>query len=129
MQEKHPSWCWPSTPASTFEQWLTSDERRRILGEMERHTEGDRTVNVVGGFAGWFTPVGGPDVKRWKSAVAVLGALVPVSLLFTAIRLALFPDHRTLRIATVLGNIVGILVLTWLVMPTVTRRLDSWLRR
>ena len=59
--------------------WLASDERRRILAEMERHTIGARTFNVVGGFAGWFGMRDGHDVKRWKSAATVLLALVPVS--------------------------------------------------
>ena len=44
--------------------WLASDERRRILAEMERHTIGERTVNVVGGFAGWFAPGGGSSEVR-----------------------------------------------------------------
>ena len=47
---------------------------------MEQFTEGDRTVNVVGGFAGWFDSMGGAQVKKWKSAVAVLLALIPTSL-------------------------------------------------
>lgn len=113
---------------ANLDRWLVSDERRRILGQMEQFTEGDRTVNVVGGFAGWFDSAGGAQVKKWKSTVAVLLALIPTSLAFTAIRLALFPDLHP-ALATVLGNIVGIVVLTWLLMPTITRRLDPWLRR
>jgi antibiotic biosynthesis monooxygenase (ABM) superfamily enzyme len=108
--------------------WLHSPERLRILAAMERHTEGERTVNVVGGFAGWFAPNSGGNVTRWKSAAAVLLALIPVSLLYTAIRLWLFPDLHP-AIATVIGNIIGIVVLTWFLMPRVTRLLDTWLRR
>jgi antibiotic biosynthesis monooxygenase (ABM) superfamily enzyme len=111
-----------------LDHWLDSDGRRRILAEMERHTIGERTVNVVGGFAGWFAPSGGGNVARWKSAAAVLLARIPVSLLYTAVRLWLFPDLHA-AIATVIGNVVGIVALTWLLMPVVTRRLDGWLRR
>ena len=110
-----------------LDRWLMSDERRRILAEMEQHTEGDRTVNVVGGFAGWFDSMGGAQVTKWKSALAVLLALIPTSLAFTALRLAFFPDLHPAAV-TVLGNVVGIVVLTWLLMPIVTRRLDAWLR-
>lgn len=113
---------------ANLDHWLQSDERRRILVEMERYTEGDRTVNVVGGFAGWFESMAGMQVKKWKSAVAILLALIPTSLAFTALRLALFPDLAP-ALATVIGNVVGIFVLTWLLMPLVTRHLDSWLRR
>ena len=108
--------------------WLVSDERRRILAEMERHTIGARTLNVVGGFAGWFGTRDGHDVKRWKSAATVLLALVPVSLLFLALRLWLFPDLHIVA-ATVLSNVVGIVVLTWVLMPPITRWLSGWLRR
>ena len=111
-----------------LDQWLASPERAGILGEMERHSDGERTVNVVGGFAGWFTPLGGADVRRWKSAVTVLAAIVPVSLLYTLLRISLFPDLHA-AVATVIGNVVGIVVLTWLAMPWLTRRLDGWLRR
>jgi antibiotic biosynthesis monooxygenase (ABM) superfamily enzyme len=108
--------------------WLGSDERRRILDQMEQYTEGDRTVNVVGGFAGWFDSTRGAQVRKWKSTVAVLVALIPTSLAFTAVRLTFFPDLHP-ALATVLGNVIGIVVLTWLLMPVVTRRLDGWLRR
>ena len=113
---------------ANLDRWLASDERRRILQQMEEYTQGDRTVNVVGGFAGWFESTGRARVKKWKSAAAVLLALIPTSLAFTAIRLALFPDLHP-AFASVIGNVVGIIVLTWLLMPIVTRRLDPWLRR
>jgi len=111
-----------------LDEWLAAPERVRIIRAMEQHCEGERTINVVGGFAGWFTPLGGPEVKRWKSAAAVLGALVPISLLYTLVRLALFPGLHP-AIATVAGNVIGIVALTWLVMPWLTQRLDGWLRR
>lgn len=112
---------------ANLDHWLASEDRARILREMERHTQGARTVNVVGGFAGWFEGRGAP-VKRWKSAVAVLLALVPVSLAFLGLRLALFPDLHPV-VATILGNVLGIVVLTWAVMPWLTDRLATWLRR
>jgi antibiotic biosynthesis monooxygenase (ABM) superfamily enzyme len=108
--------------------WLRSAERQRILAEMDQHTEGARTVNVVGGFAGWFAPGGGGEVRRWKSAAAVLLALVPVSLAVLAVRLWVAPDLNPV-LATVIGNVIGIVVLTWVLMPRITRWLDAWLRR
>ncbi len=52
---------------------------------MEQHTVGERTVNVVGGFAGWFEAGGPAPVRRWKSAAVVLLGLIPVSLAFLAL--------------------------------------------
>jgi antibiotic biosynthesis monooxygenase (ABM) superfamily enzyme len=108
--------------------WLGSDDRREILERMAPIVEGDRTVNVVGGFAGWFTPVGVPGVRPWKQATAVLLALFPVSLATTVVRQAVAPDLPTVP-AVLVANVVGVAALTWLIMPRLTRRLDGWLRR
>lgn len=107
--------------------WLESSERRDLLAEIEPFLEGERTVNVVGGFAGWFVGPG-PGVRRWKQACIVLLALFPTSLVLTRLRAWLLPDvHWTL--AVLFGNAVGVAVLTWLLMPLLTRLFDGWLRR
>lgn len=108
--------------------WLQSDERLEILDRMAPHVEGDRTVNVVGGFAGWFTPVGAPGVRPWKQAAVVLLALFPVSLLVTVGRQAVLPDLAVVP-AVLLGNVIGVTALTWVIMPRLTRWLEGWLRR
>ena len=110
-----------------LDHWLRSPERQVLLERMADLTEGQRTVNVVGGFAGWFGPNGAP-VKRWKSAVAVLIALVPTTLFVTSLREALFPDLHLVP-GVVLGNIVGVVILTWVLMPLVTKWLAPWLQR
>lgn len=109
-----------------LDRWLMSDWRRQILDQMEGLTESERTINVVGEYAGWFGD--GAPVVRWKSAVAVLMALVPISLLYAWIRATLFPD-AALVLGVILGNVFGIAALTWLLMPVITSRLDRWLRR
>jgi antibiotic biosynthesis monooxygenase (ABM) superfamily enzyme len=67
-------------------------------------------------------------VVPWKSAVAVLVAIVPVSQVLLATRLWLYPDLNA-AVATLMANIVTVAVLTWLLMPPITRRLKHWLRR
>jgi antibiotic biosynthesis monooxygenase (ABM) superfamily enzyme len=111
-----------------LDRWLRSDERRAILARMDELVEGDRTVNVVGGFAGWFSPAGAPAVRTWKQAAVVLLALVPTSLVLTALREWLLPDVGLVA-GVVLGNVAGVAILTWLLMPFLTRRLEGWLRR
>jgi uncharacterized protein len=108
--------------------WLTSPEREEILVEMEPLVDGTRTVNVVGGFAGWFAPGFGADVKRWKQAATVLLALFPTTLLITLVREAVAPDLAVVP-AVFIGNVLGVAALSWLLMPTLTRWLDPWLRR
>jgi antibiotic biosynthesis monooxygenase (ABM) superfamily enzyme len=107
--------------------WLDSDRRRALLAEIAPFLEGDRTINVVGGFAGWFGPQGAA-VKKWKQATVVLLALVPTALVLTNVRQWLLPDvHWTLGV--LFGNVVGVALLTWVLIPSLTKLLAGWLRR
>ena len=98
-----------------------------ILDQLDSIIDGDRTVNVVGGFAGWFAH---PNVapKRWKQAALVLLALYPTSLVLGVIRDALYPDLAG-AVAILIGNAIGVAVLSWILMPALTRAFDGWLRR
>jgi antibiotic biosynthesis monooxygenase (ABM) superfamily enzyme len=108
--------------------WLDSDERSEILADLDRITEGSLTTNVVGGFAGWFPAQAEHGVRKWKQAVVILAALFPVSLAASLFRTWAFPDLPLVP-SVLFANIVGIVVLTWLLMPPLTRALDGWLRR
>ena len=107
--------------------WLDSDERAGVLEQLDDITEGSLTTNVVGGFAGWFPAHGQHEVKKWKQALVILAALFPVSLAATLFRTWAFPDLPLVP-SVLFANIVGIVVLTWLLMPPLTRALDGWLR-
>ena len=116
--------------AASLQGWLGSPRRAELLAGMDALVEGDRSVNVLGGWAGWFAPAAGPvrGPRRWKQAATVLLALFPVSLGITLLRQALLPDLPV--VPSVLGsNVIGIALLTWVLMPGLTRRLDPWLRR
>ena len=108
--------------------WMDSDERQHILSQLDAITIGNMTTNVVGGFAGWFpsgSDVGG--VRKWKQALVILAALFPVTLSISLLRVWLFPDLGLLP-SVLIGNILGIIVLTWVLMPPLTRALEGWLR-
>jgi uncharacterized protein len=106
--------------------WLGSEERQVMLAEIDRFVDGERTVNVVGGFAGWFGG-SGRAVKRWKQASVVLLALVPISLVLTWVRQWLLPDvHWVLGV--LFGNVLGVAALSWVLMPFLTKLLAGWLR-
>jgi antibiotic biosynthesis monooxygenase (ABM) superfamily enzyme len=111
-----------------LDHWLESEERERILAEIDPFIEGDRTINIVGGFAGWFGRPGMAHVKTWKQAAIVLLAIVPISLLVTAVRRSLLPDVNWWT-AVLIGNVIGVALLSWLAMPFLTRIFAGWLRR
>jgi hypothetical protein len=113
-----------------LDRWLESETRREWVDRIEQLVEGDRTYNVVGGFGGWFPAQAsqpqGP--KRWKQSIAVFIALFPTVLLITLIRGAIAPNMNVV-LAVFVGNVLGILALTYVLMPPLTRRLQNWLSR
>lgn len=110
-----------------LDRWLSSSERARVVEAIERLAVGERSVNVVGGFAGWFPGAveGGP---RWKQAVVVVAGLLPVAFLVGKLRDLVLPDLPS-PISMVLTTVVNVMLLTWVVMPVLTRRLAGWLQR
>jgi antibiotic biosynthesis monooxygenase (ABM) superfamily enzyme len=115
---------------SDLDRWLESEIRRTWVEQMERLVEGNRTMNVVGGFGGWFPArlarPQGP--KRWKQAVVVLLALFPTVLAITLLRMAVAPDMNVV-LSVFVGNVVSVAILTFLLMPRLTRVLAPWLNR
>ena len=115
---------------SDLDRWLESDSRREWLAMIDRLVDGERTLNVVGGFGGWFPAQSsqpqGP--KRWKQAMAVFIALFPTVLVITLVRGAIAPDMNVV-LAVFVGNVLGILMLTYVLMPPLTRLLGGWLSR
>lgn len=107
--------------------WLGSDERRDMLTEIDELIEERPLVNVVGGFGGWFGRPGMAEVKRWKQASVVLLALFPTALLLGWLRQWLLPDLPFVW-SVLFGNVLGVIILSWLLMPVLTRLLDGWLR-
>lgn len=108
--------------------WLTSPERREILEAMEPLVQGDRTINVVGGFAGWFPGDGRTTVKIWKQSAVVLLALFPTALTLTLLKERFLPNIGLVA-GVFLGNLLGVAILGWILMPWLTRLFEPWLRR
>ena len=108
--------------------WLNSDERSKQLERLDEFVEGDRQVNVVGGFGGWFT-FGQRQVKTWKQAAVVLLALYPTVLVINELLGWVLPDSFPYLLSVLVGNILGVGVLSWVLMPRLTLLLDNWLRR
>ncbi len=111
-----------------LDRWIASPERQEELAHIRPLLQHPHTLNVVGGFAGWFSAADAAPVRRWKQALVVLAALFPTALTLGLLRQAVLPDLGVVP-ATFLGNAAGVAILTWLLMPWLTRLLDGWLRR
>ncbi len=107
--------------------WLESDIRREMLDGIDEYVDA-RTLNVVGGFGGWFGGPGAVEVKRWKQATVVLLALYPTALFLTFLSRQFWPDVWWV-LGVLIGNVFGVIILSWALMPWLTRLLAGWLRR
>lgn len=108
--------------------WLGSSERAEILGRLDQHLDGERRVNVVGGFGGWFD-IDHSSVKTWKQAATVLAALYPTVLVLNEFFDRVLPESTPYLLRVLIGLIAGVATLSWILMPPLTARLSGWLRR
>ncbi|MEV6770404.1 antibiotic biosynthesis monooxygenase [Nocardia sp. NPDC051030] len=115
------------------EAWMASEERHRLVGRIDDLLDDGRpeTVRAVNGWEGWFVNPGyAPPVppKRWKMAVLTLAALYPIVL---GLGILLRPITHTWPLAVGMLLTMGLTIpfMTWVLMPALTNRLGSWLRR
>lgn len=106
--------------------WLHSAERAIVLERMSALIDGDRTLTVIGEFAGWFPSDQLHHPPRWKQAIVVLAGLIPVSLAVSFARVQLLPT-LSLPAAVAITAVCNVAALTWAVMPPLTRVLQGWL--
>jgi antibiotic biosynthesis monooxygenase (ABM) superfamily enzyme len=108
--------------------WLDSDERAAWLERVEPHVIGQMQKQVVTGLETWFTVSGQPGTPppRYKMALVTWAAIVP---LLAVIVVAIEPLAGELALVPRLTITAGITVsmMTWLVMPRLTRLLHGWL--
>ena len=109
--------------------WMDSPERAQFVNEIDGLVQGALTTSVIGGFAGWFpesdSPQGNP---RWKQAVVVMIGLYPTVLFTSWLGNAIWADWN-IFLAVLIGNAIGVTILTWLLMPPLTRYFADWLAR
>ena len=111
-----------------LDHWMESKERRELLEDLDTIVE-SRHAHRVTGLEGWFavnrpgeTASGPPS---WKQALTVLFALYPTVMALTFLN-PLW-RNRSLPVQMLFGNILSVALLTWLIMPAVSRFLGFWL--
>lgn len=88
-------------------------------------TEGERGYRELHGLEAWFRSPSNPP-PRWKMATATLLGVYPTSLILSAtVGAAVHDWPAALRGLAIAVCMVGLL--TWVVMPLVTRALHQWL--
>jgi uncharacterized protein len=114
--------------AQHLRRWLDSDEHAAWLERAEPHAIGPTRTSFVTGLESWFTLPGPPGTPPppWNMALVTWITIFP---LITAIVAATGPLLEGLPPVPRLGIITAVTIplMTWVVMPRVTRLLRRWL--
>lgn len=90
-------------------------------------TEPSPEYRQLNGLEAWFRAPGAPP-PRWKMAIATLLGVYPTSL-FLAWSIGSFIQPLPLVIRSLVMAAAMVAILTWIVMPNVTRILKHWLHK
>ena len=112
--------------------WLHSDTRRTLLADAEQYFARDEWIDVKTGLEFWFSPPGPhkPVAPAWKQFLITLSAVFPLSYLVPLVFRPLFHAVPWLGLPGISHFIVGscmVGLLTYVIMPTYTRRVSKWL--
>jgi hypothetical protein len=91
-------------------------------------TEGEAVHRELHGLEAFFRSPRGSPPPRWKMAVATLLGVFPTSLALGAI-VPPFTRGWSMLAASLVFTALMVALLTWVVMPLVTRLLHRWLHR
>jgi hypothetical protein len=115
--------------AAHLRTWLDSAERAAWLARAEPHVAGPMRTQVLVGLEGWFTLPSQPGVApppAYKMALVTWVTIFPLITLVVVVSAPLvggLPLVARLAVTTA----VTVSLMTWVVMPRVTRLLHRWL--
>jgi uncharacterized protein len=108
--------------------WLDSDEHAAWLERAEPHVIGPMRTSFVTGLETWFTLPGrsGPPPPPWKMALVTWLTIFPLITIIVRLTGPLLED-QPLVVRLGITTAIAVPLMTWLVMPRVTRLLRCWL--
>ncbi len=111
--------------------WLDSDERAAWVERAEPHVIGPMSTRFMTGLETWFTMPAGANVPPPPAYKMALLTWITIFPLITLVVIALDPLLEKLELVPRLAvtTAVTVPIMTWLVMPRITRLLRGWLYR
>ncbi|HSK25611.1 MAG TPA: antibiotic biosynthesis monooxygenase [Jiangellales bacterium] len=111
----------------SLHRWEASPQRAGWLAAAENLVDDERTA-AVSGLETWFELPGrtAPAPPRWKMALVTFAAVYPLALLINVLLVPHTTGWPTLLRPVVFAGIL-VPVMTWVVMPRLTRWLRRWL--
>jgi antibiotic biosynthesis monooxygenase (ABM) superfamily enzyme len=115
--------------AENLRRWLGSDERATWLERAEPHAIGPMRTRFLTGLESWFTLAGHPGLPPPPPRKMALLTWITIFPLLTGVVVILTPllDGVSLVPRLAITTAVTVPLMTWVVMPRVTRLLRGWL--
>ena len=114
--------------SEALDAWQRSAEATALLREADAVSAAGPSSQVRTGLETWFTLPGMPAPSKppanWKMALTTWVALLPM---VVALGYIFRPFGLPVLLEQALSTIIPVVVLTWLVMPALTRLLYGWL--
>lgn len=108
-----------------LEAWMNSPRRAELLAEAEEFKDFE-VHRMASPFGAWLPAGEDSAPASWKTAMSVLVGLYPTVVILTVALNDLW-GSAPLWLSLLVGNIASVTLLTWVVMPAVTRALGFWL--
>ncbi|HSX69874.1 MAG TPA: antibiotic biosynthesis monooxygenase [Pseudomonas sp.] len=119
--------------APQLQDWLDSDERRRLVEEVRPLLERQEDLELHPGREFWFAPADAEvPPPRWKQACVTFAVILPLSLLIPLLwqpAFAALPWLGGYLASNTAITLTIVLLVVYLFMPRVTRWLAPWLNR
>jgi antibiotic biosynthesis monooxygenase (ABM) superfamily enzyme len=111
--------------------WEKSEKRKEWLKKSKDVTEGEPITEIQTGLEFWFTPLSRSNDQvtlppRYKMAM-VTGSIVFVLLSTLIPQIRQITATLPILLSTLLGVVIMVLLMTYVIMPLVTRLLRPWL--
>ena len=110
-----------------LERWRSSPETVELLSRGDTHATAPGQALVQSGLETWFTIPGRPAPQlpppRWKMALVTWLALLPQALLLGLV----IPTQLPYLVKVSLSTALPVAMLTWVLMPRLTKLLYGWL--
>ncbi|MCX4905893.1 antibiotic biosynthesis monooxygenase [Streptomyces sp. NBC_00878] len=116
------------TDQESLRAWEDSDIRHALSAEADAFSTSQRQAAT--GMETWFSISEAPALpppKKWKMALVTIGAVYGLTAVIIPLEMAWVPRSWSFYLTNVITNVLIGGLMTYLVMPTVTRVLRRWL--